>query len=131
MIRVKEFLDENFYKDDGCLDSTATIKANGQYSVHGHWHYPKKIDWQKSFISCSCNNETLYRIICVIDGKSVGYYSYLQTYLHILRGDPDEHGYYRRSTDDEIIKYINEFFLKICTKEIRDKKLKKLLNEEN
>ena len=38
MIKVKEFLDEHF---DSGYPSTAMLKDNGHYSVHGSWNYTK------------------------------------------------------------------------------------------
>jgi hypothetical protein len=52
-------------------------------------------------------------MMIIIDGKSVSKYGYLQTYEHIPRGEADENGYYRRSTDEEIIRYLSEYLDKI------------------
>ena len=38
MIKVKEYLDENFYQIGNC---TAKLKDNGHYNVQGEWIYPK------------------------------------------------------------------------------------------
>lgn len=56
----------------------------------------------------------------VIDGKSVSKYSYLQTYEHIPRGEPDINGYYARSTNEEIIKYIDGYLKIIKEKELKN-----------
>ena len=55
----------------------------------------------------------------IIDGKSVSDYGYLQTYEHIPRGLPDKLGYYARSTDEEIIHYLDRFY-----QQIRDRREK-------
>ena len=56
----------------------------------------------------SCNNETMQFITFKRDDKSFGIYGYLQTYEHISRGEPDDNGYYARSTQEEVIKYLQE-----------------------
>ena len=53
----------------------------------------------------------------IINGKSVSKYGYLQTYEHLPRIEPDENGYYVRSTDEEIIQYIDSFYKIISRKE--------------
>jgi len=125
MIKVKEYLDEHF---KSVIPSTSTIKVNGHYNVQGSWIYPfdyeqtEFIENSEQFynhlknltvISCSCNNETLILRMIVIDGKNVGIYGYLQTYEHLPRGEPDKYGYYMRSTDEEIIKYLNGYYQQI------------------
>ena len=40
MIKVKEYLDKNFYKLE---ESTAELKKDGHYCVFGSWEYPKGI----------------------------------------------------------------------------------------
>ena len=148
MIKVKEFLDRHFLSFE---KSTAEQKSNGHYCVHGHWEY-HSLDFYlgeeiipisengkifknifygnelysyqryKFRIRCSCNNETL-RIDISENGKLIGHYGYLQTYAHIPRGEPDINGYYARSTDEEIIKYIQSFI----SDRIRDKKIDSIL----
>lgn len=116
MINVKEYLDKNFHT----IRSTADIKNNGHHNVQGDWVFPSpdnqefyfdheaNMHLRKNWIGCTSNNETL-RIDAVIGGRLVGYYGYLQTYEHIPRGEPDSHGYFARSTDEEIIRYIDGF----------------------
>ena len=125
MRKVKEYLDKYFFSV-GTIETTE--RSNGHLGVYGCWQYPK--DYKSiphppapiiSFISCSCNNETL-QIHMNINGKPVGYYGYLQTYEHIPRGLSDSHGYYARSTDEEVIKYIDTYYQQITRKE----KLQKL-----
>ena len=117
MIKVKEWLDKHFYQFDEC---TSELKSNGHHCVNGTWEYPKGIiigdayrlkefenlsDWKpKDQLSVTINNETLVIRMFIINGKSVSKYGYLQTYEHIPRGLPDVYGYYRRCTDEEIIK---------------------------
>jgi len=120
MIKVKEWLDANFFYKDA---STAELKENGHYNVSGYWGYPYTIDMSKDYIQLSeplknkirifCNNETLVICYIIINGKSVSKYGYLQTYEHIPRGEADDNGYYRRSTDEEIIKYLDDYFQQI------------------
>ena len=146
MIKVKEYLDTYFYQYDGDK-STATLKSDGHYEVHGYWEYPKGIaksendrfkenfknlnDWiPKDQMELSINNETLSIRMIIIDGKSVSKYGYLQTYKHISRGLPDDNGYYARSTDEEIIKYLESYYNIIARKRKRKDKLKKLENNE-
>lgn len=120
MIKVKEFLDKEFISH---IPSTAELKKNGQYEVHGLWSYPTK-EWSNDFfIRCLINNETIVFQGIVKNGESVGKYGYLQTYLHIPRGEPDIHGYYRRSTDEEIIRYIKSYMIDV----IREEKIGKIL----
>ena len=140
MIKVKEWLDKNLYCSDKDFPETE-LKPNGHYSVHGQWCYPENLytdeideEWTKQMklinhestkihykikpnvIWVTCNNETLQIPYILIDGKSVGLYGYLQTYEHIPRGEPDKNGYYRRSTDEEIIKYLKSYFRIITVK---------------
>lgn len=120
MIKVKEFLDKEFISH---YPSTAEIKKNGQYCVHGSWSYPTK-EWNDDFyIGCLSNNETLVFQGIIRNGKGIGLYGYLQTYLHIPRGEPDNYGYYARSTDEEIIQYLKSYMLD----RIREEKLSSIL----
>ena len=140
MLKVKEYLDKYFYSD-----GTNTISGSG---VSGAWEYPKGIKeserkrfdknkkndphikkWvAKDQISLYCNNETLQIGMVIIDGKSASIYGYLQTYQHIPRGEPDKNGYYARSTDEEVIRYIDGYFVRIKLRE-RNWKLKNIINK--
>jgi hypothetical protein len=120
MIKVKEFLDENFIQED--YTSTAELKKNGHYNVCGIWRYKENT----LYIRCRCNNETLcVDVIRNDDGvfQNGGIYSYFQTYRHIPRGQPDKNGYYLRSTDEEIIRYIKSYMKPF----LREEKLNKIL----
>lgn len=118
MRKVKEYLDKNLFPD---YEGSCEMKPNGHYDVQGLWEYPK--DWRTKtpftpespdpdHMSIQINNETI-----LVGNMSVNgvwsQYSYLQTYEHIPRGEADENGYYRRSTEDEVLKYISEFYDKI------------------
>ena len=133
MIKVKEWLDKNMFILHQ-EDSSVQLKENGHYCIHGYWSYPENIFTDEllederdcipiqykrklNFISVNCNNETLLCERIVIDGKYVGLYGYLQTYEHILRGEPDKNGYYARSTDEEIIKHLDNYLQQIILKE--------------
>jgi hypothetical protein len=133
MKRVREYLDRHF-----CPVGSSTMmeKKNGHCSVFGSWKYPR--DWEpvsmeewnsmsevkmstKDHICVNINNETIIvGNTCVDDQWSK--YQYLQTYEHIPRGEPDENGYYRRSTEDEVIRYIDGYYQKILRR--REKLLK-------
>lgn len=130
MRKVKEYLDENFHSTESSFNER---NPNG---VFGEWSYPfpENIEYDvpdyeicpktpKNIIHCICNNQTIqFRIM--INGKSESIYGYLQTYDHIPRGEPDKNGYYARSTDEEVIKYIKTY------KNIIDRifKLKRIVN---
>lgn len=133
MRKVKDYLDKYFFPMD---EITTEERKNGHLGVFGFWQYPKdykSITYEESklidfknyicpdHIRCFCNNETMTFDIS-INGKYSGYYGYLQTYAHLPRIGPDEHGYYKRSTDEEVIRYINSFYRIISRKE----KLQKL-----
>lgn len=125
MKKVKEYLDEYF---SPIGETSCIIKDNGYYKVSGSWEYPENIhdkfiksnDFMKlsneerlkykspENISIHINNETII-INTIVDGIK-NKYGYLQTYEHIPRGEPDVNGYYRRSTDEEIIQYIDKFY---------------------
>lgn len=133
MIKVKEYLDKNLF----CTWSIdSKLKKNRHYDVSGTWIYPKNWEprdfnsWNKlseeekklipDHISVNINNETIIvGNICVNNEWSI--YHYLQTYEHLPRGDADENGYYHRSTDDEIIKYIDGYLQKIKDNENHQK----------
>lgn len=127
MIKVKKYLDENFISTRPVI---ANLKSDGHYSVHGQWGYNFDLDSNtgaKNSIWCSCNNETI-QINIVIDGKLDGWYGYLQTYKNLHRGKPDRHGYYARSTDEEIIKYIEYFKQKIDKYKYRRNKIERIIS---
>lgn len=130
MKKVKEYLDTNLFSQG---ESSCELKKNGHFCVQGHWIYPQ--NWHGNFgveefmnlsqkerkkykapdhISVTINNETI-----IVGNMSVGgiwsRYHYLQTYEHIPRGEPDKFGYYARSTEDEIIEYIDDFYQKIIS----------------
>jgi len=151
MYKVMEFLNENLYAK---TDSTYELKSNGHYGVFGDWEYPKGISesenirikehmktdptlskWvSKNRINLSINNETLNINGVIINGENAGIYGYLQTYEHIPRHGPDVNGYYSRSTDEEIINYLESrliYFEEYSYKKRRDKinKIKSIINE--
>lgn len=127
MIGVKRYLDQKFGEDK---NSSASKKENGHHEVHGTWGkvlstLPKgeqfNGDLSKIYrIEFHVNNETItIKIIAGENKLKNNHYYYLQTYEHIPRGKPDKNGYYARSTDEEIIKYINtlyEEFLEVYEK---------------
>lgn len=114
MIKVKEFLDENFKHKE----TVSYLKTDGHYYVDGAWLYSikqsKKIDYKDTpskldnCINCNCNDETL-NINVIIEGKNVNQYNQFTTSLKIERGEADKFGYYKRSTDEEIINYIKHY----------------------
>ena len=131
MKKVKEYLDSICE----CIGkSTIELKDNGHYCVHGSWYYypryPKKIfpmikyrKYRKNksidtaFIDAghliiNINNETIM-VGNMRAGAQWSKYHYLQTYEHIPREEPDENGYYKRSTEEEIIQYIDTYYTKI------------------
>jgi len=137
MKKVMEFLDKHLIRSVEDKHYSFELKDNGHYKVFGHWTYPK-IDYKsendrwnehakneptmktwksKDVISVSINNETLNIKAIIINGKSVSKYGYLQTYAHIPRTGPDIYGYYARSTEDEVIKYINSYLSLLQRKE--------------
>jgi hypothetical protein len=143
MKKVAEYLDKYFYyKLDGSRSSN--INKKGEF---GDWIYPQNpkmvkteipifiekdnemvytSEFQKTTytsIRCLCNNQTI-RFLIKIKGVYQKCYGYLQTYDHIPRGAPDEQGYYARSTDEEVIRYIKIFKNKID----RELKLERILN---
>jgi hypothetical protein len=89
----------------------------------GEWGYPYTIDMSKDYISSMklpentirvfCNNETLVICYIIVNDESVSKYGYLQTYEHLPRGEADVNGYYQKSTDEEIIRYLNVYFQQI------------------
>lgn len=107
MIKVKEWLDTNFFGS-----GEAVLKENGHYNVGGEYGFPKERKSGEDYISVSINNETI--IVGNMNVKGMkNLYNYLQTYEHLERGEPDENGYYKRSTDEEIIRYINTYYEKL------------------
>ena len=128
MKKVKEYLDANLFLIG---ESSVTEKKNGHYGVQGTWNYPE--NWYVNFgfdefyklseedrknykcpdhISVTINNETIIVGNISVDGVWSKYH-YLQTYEHIPRGEADNNGYYARSTEDEIVKYIDNYFSRI------------------
>ena len=126
MIKVKEFLDANFQhknviNKDGTSSpaSTATLKSNGQYDVHGSWLYSVKQEKGLEYkyrapllcdncISCSCIGEVL-NIDIIVDGKKVGYYNSITTSKSVPVGEADERGFYDRWSDKEVIHYLQSY----------------------
>lgn len=115
MIKVKEFLDTNFKHKE----TLSTIKENGHFYVHGSWVFTvkqnKKIEYKNTnlfgldnCITCSCDDETL-RINVIVEGRNINQYNEFTTSMDTERGDPDKFGYYERSTDEEIIQYIQHY----------------------
>jgi hypothetical protein len=112
MLKVLEYLDKNF----DVLDRGSSPKNWGE------WEYINNL----SSLHVTINNETLL-LRCKIDDKYIDVlYGYLQTYQHIPRGEPDRNGYYRRSTDEEVIKYINTYLIQVDQNFFRSKKLKNI-----
>lgn len=128
MKKVKKYLDKNLF----CTEkSICELKSNGHYGVQGSWVYPKNYDeiYDKysilirqgepnlkspDHICVYINNETI--IVGDISVNGIwSKYHYLQTYEHIPRGEADVNGYYQRSTEKEIIKYLD-----ICLKLIKE-----------
>ena len=120
MIKVKELLDRYFLQ---LMDTTATLKEDGRYNVQGIWQYPAVYD-DDNHILVSINNETAIVDHIKIEGKWVSKYHYLQTYERLQNCGPDTFGYYKRSTDEEIIKYIKSYMKKMKWIMRRDKILK-------
>jgi hypothetical protein len=133
MIKVKEWLDNNLFPIG---ESTVEPRKNGHFGVFGSWMYPK--DWKplgvevwrqmspteqkkatsRDHICLFINNETIVLGNMSADGEW-SKYNYLMTYEHIPRGEPDENGYYTRSTDEEIIQYIDGYLQKIKRNETK------------
>jgi hypothetical protein len=121
MIKVKEYLDKEFRQMWDAKEVVADLKKNGHYCVHGAWIYPHDFEYPpaddrrlgvidlKDHIGVHINNETILLDRIVIDGVCPGKYGYLQTYEHIPRIGPDKNGYFARSTDEEVIRYIDKF----------------------
>lgn len=130
MNKVKEYLDINLFAGD---KNSIELKDNGHCCVHGYWEYPINISKDEDIrikdillndptlktykpndqIQLIINNETMLIRMIIINGVSISKYGYLQTYEHIPRGEPDNNGYYQRSTDEEIIKYIDGYLKQI------------------
>ncbi len=134
MKKVKEYLDKYFHILHVNVVKNRSYGTNKSDGVFGEWCYPSPnkqilydtgipdIQAPLNIIKCSCNNQTMQFII-KINGVFVSTYGYLQTYDHIPRGEPDSNGYYARSTDDEVIKYIKSYKTIID----RENKLKRIL----
>lgn len=136
MKKVKEYLDRNLIRDG---KSTCYQKDNGHYSVQGSWYYPKEwkqnkiqisFDSSPDHIQITINNETIIVGNMSVDNKW-SHYHQLQTYQQIERGLPDDFGYYARSTEDEIIRYIDTFLQKIIENKVKKRinKIDSLLDE--
>jgi hypothetical protein len=125
MIKVKEWLDENLHPYG---ETEVKPGYNGHHGVFGAWRYPE--DWHglsKDDTAGLTSEETIERLkhppdhmyihinnetalvgnMCVNEKWSI--YNYIQTYEHIPRGEPDDNGYYARSTDEEVIKYLDGY----------------------
>ena len=136
MLKVKEYLDRKFKGDP---DNHISGKG-----VFGEWCYPHDDNLEtnnerfmdglppKDRIVLSINNETIIVARIVINGKFCSKYHYLQTYKHIPRGEPDQHGYYARSTDEEVINYIDGYLQELIkvNKLDRKNKINKILNRD-
>jgi len=140
MKKIKEYLDEICGVDE---NSVIRLKDNGHYECFGHWVYPKNYngvglrDWGKmtdeernitpDHMIISINNEKV-----IVGNMSVNnkwsIYNYLDVYEHLPRGEPDENGYYQRSTEEEVIRYIDSYYSQM---DHRDKKLKKIVSKIN
>ena len=130
MKKVKEFLDKYFVP---LGETSCEIKKYGHYHVSGDWEFVRNVDieydYTKPFpsdytkISLGINNETILFKSQIVMGINVGKYSYLQTYKHIPRGEPDENGFYERSTEDEVIRYIKS----MINIYLRDENINKIL----
>ena len=138
MKKVGEYLDKYFHiTEDG---RSSNINSKGEF---GHWCYPhpdliiyKKSNYPfeseklpQNSMTISCNNQTM-QFNVIVDGEYQCTYGYLQTYDHIPRGEADSQGYYARSTDEEVIGYIEKFKKQIDKKQHldREKKLKRILD---
>jgi hypothetical protein len=134
MIKVKEWLDKNLFPAE--WNESPVLKDNGHFEVHGSWIYPK--DWHgiskkdsegwtseewierlkhpPDHMFININNETMIVGNMCVNGKW-SIYNYIQTYEHIPRGEPDVNGYYARSTDEEAIRYLDEYLQQIKNNE--------------
>lgn len=141
MIKVKDFLDNNFISNEpstSTLKYNGNYSVFGSWTYHrldlvfddeiipivenrkilngvfSDYNIFSNSNIKRNFVEfkifCSCNNETI-QVHITENKKFIGLYGYFQTYLHIPRGEPDENGYYQRSTDEEIIKYLNSFII--------------------
>lgn len=122
MKKVKDYLDKYLIS---LGNSTCKLKSNGHYEVFGNWLYPK--NWKPTSIDDVTNiydNKPLDHMLIQINNETIlvgnmsvdgvwSIYHYFQTYEHIPRGEPDNNGYYTRSTEDEIIFYLNEYYQKM------------------
>jgi hypothetical protein len=109
MKKVKKYLDENFIKGE---DNKIILGGNKEDKevILGDWSYEGK---NESCVCVTINNETL-QLRCKLNGKYIDtLYGYLQTYKHLPRGEADKNGYYKRSTDEEVIKYIEIYVNKV------------------
>jgi len=142
MKKIKEYLDKRLHCNGG---NVIRPKKNGHYELHGIWVYPKNYkgtDWNewnemtdeqrkisRDHMSISINNEKIIvGNMCVNNQWSI--YHYLDVYEHLPRGEPDEHGYYQRSTEEEVIKYLDSYYQRINNNQ-RKGKLKKIMRKIN
>jgi len=128
MREVMNYLDMHLIRES---EVSCTIKPNGHYNVQGNWSYPPcwhdEFDFDKfsnlseserltykssDHASITINNETIIVGNMSVDGIWSKYH-YLQTYEHIPRGEADVNGYYQRSTESEIIKYLKYYIEKL------------------
>lgn len=139
MIRVKQYLNNNFFI---MIEPESFQKDDGHYYVRGTWGYPRKMakdilesSKKQSFIGnnkivvdnyigCSCHDETI-QIHIVIDGETINEQNIFSTSNEI------NYDNLAKSTEDEIIEYIDKYY-NIFNKRRIEKisKLKILINEK-
>ena len=138
MKKIKEYLDFICGEDK---ESVLRLKDNGHYECFGYWVYPKNYkgvgleEWSKlseeertiapDHMIITINNE---KILCgnMSANNEWSIYHYLDVYEHLPRGEPDVNGYYQRSTEEEVIKYLDSYYQEILG---RKKKLKKIISK--
>ncbi len=138
MSLIKKYLDDNYQVMDSGTESTCELKSNGHYNISGHWvlvHTDDLTDYKtvskdgqlkfKQCIRVGINNETI-RIDVIANDRTINRYSYLQTYEHIPRGEPDKWGYYARSTEEEVVRYLKGCYDQLFLSKVRNDKLNKL-----
>ena len=103
---VKEYLDEFFIPDK----NNNIFQVRNKNVIIGDWIYEGDND---SNVYVTINNETL-QLRCKLNGNYIHtLYGYLQTYKHLPRGKADKNGFYKRSTDEEVIRYIKIYVNKV------------------
>lgn len=124
MLKVKEYLDK-YYKpspDNHTIDR----------GVFGNWIFPKNYINNNSIFNITdipdrmiinINNQTIMLGNIIVKGIK-NKYNYLQTYLHLPRNNPDNNGYYGRSTESEIINYLEDYRKQIIKNNKLDRRLK-------